>query len=365
MMGLATSLSLALALILGVPAPAGAQQASTAPAAGQPWRFLVSGDSRNCGNVVMPAIAVTAKTTQAAFYWHLGDLRYAMDYDEDMVNAPEYKARPMSNLSYLQAAWPDFIEHQIKPFGTLPFYVGIGNHEIIYPRTRADFIQQFADWLVTPQLREQRMKDDPTDFMAKTYYRWIQGGVAFYNLDNAGADMFDARQLRWLQVRLEKDMADASVKSIVIGVHAALPDSLAIDHSMSDFPQGVESGRAVYRMLLKARDVGKKNVYVLASHLHLYMAGVYNSAYWRANGGVLPGWIAGSAGAHRVKLPAGAAEATEAKSPTYGSILGTVKPDGSIAFEYKEVVEADVPVEVVTRYGRDFVHYCFAENVDK
>ena len=40
------------------------------------WRFIVSGDSRNCGDVVMPAIAAQAiEKYQPAFYWHLGDLR--------------------------------------------------------------------------------------------------------------------------------------------------------------------------------------------------------------------------------------------------------------------------------------------------
>lgn len=330
-----------------------------------PWRFVVSGDSRNCGDVVMPEIAATAKANNASFYWHLGDLRYAADFDEDMVHAPEFKANPMSVLTYTQLAWPDFIEHQIKPFGTMPFYVGIGNHEVVYPRTRPDFLMQFADWLATPTLRDQRLKDDPSDHMLKTYYRWIQDGVVFYNLDNAGADMFDSRQLRWFDRLLRRDMADPSVKSIVVGMHAALPDSIAFDHSMSDFPQGVESGRQVYKALLKAQNEAKKHVYVLASHLHLYMAGVYNSAYWRANGGVLPGWIAGSAGAFRVKLPEGAKEATDAKSPTYGSLVGTVQPDGTIGFEFKEVLERDVQSDVLARYGADFVHFCFAENAEK
>ena len=39
------------------------------------WSFAVSGDSRNCGDVVMPAIAADALKHNAAFYWHLGDLR--------------------------------------------------------------------------------------------------------------------------------------------------------------------------------------------------------------------------------------------------------------------------------------------------
>ena len=33
--------------------------------AGAPWRFAVSGDSRNCGDVVMPAIAAGVVTTEA------------------------------------------------------------------------------------------------------------------------------------------------------------------------------------------------------------------------------------------------------------------------------------------------------------
>src|SRR5215468_3095393 len=48
-----------------------------------PWHFAVSGDSRNCGNVVMPSIAAGAHANNAVFYWHLGDLRAIYDFDED------------------------------------------------------------------------------------------------------------------------------------------------------------------------------------------------------------------------------------------------------------------------------------------
>ncbi len=47
------------------------------------WHFVVSGDSRNCGNVVMPSIAAGARTQDAKFYWHLGDWRAIYDFDED------------------------------------------------------------------------------------------------------------------------------------------------------------------------------------------------------------------------------------------------------------------------------------------
>lgn len=37
------------------------------------WRFIVSGDSRNCGDVVMPTIAAHSSRYTPSFYWHLGD----------------------------------------------------------------------------------------------------------------------------------------------------------------------------------------------------------------------------------------------------------------------------------------------------
>jgi hypothetical protein len=351
-------IALLLAVLWTVTTPALAQRAD------QPWKFAVSGDSRNCGDVVMPAIAATAIANQAAFYWHLGDLRYAQDFDEDMQHLPAYKSQPMSIVQYMAAAWPDFIEHQIKPFGAMPYFVGIGNHETVYPRTRLDFIQQFGDWLVTPQLLAQRLKDDPSDHMVRTYFHWIQGGIAFYNLDNATADMFDSRQLRWFDRLLKIDAADPSISAIVVGLHAALPDSVASDHSMSDYPEGVESGRLVYQALLQARNQGKK-VYILASHLHAYIANVYDTPYWREHGGVLPGWIVGTAGAFRMKLPSGAAHAVEAKVNTYGSLIANVQSGGTIEFVFKEVNEPDVPAAVVARYGPEFVRFCFAENREK
>jgi len=59
------------------------------------WKFAVAGDSRNCGDVVMPSVAEKVRENGAAFYWHLGDYRATYDFDQD------YKARnrklPSSN----------------------------------------------------------------------------------------------------------------------------------------------------------------------------------------------------------------------------------------------------------------------------
>ena len=56
---------------------------TAAAQAQQPWTFAVSGDSRNCGDVVMPAIAAGVHRDHAAFYWHLGDFRAINDFDQD------------------------------------------------------------------------------------------------------------------------------------------------------------------------------------------------------------------------------------------------------------------------------------------
>jgi len=58
------------------------------PPANGPWKFAVSGDSRNCGDIVMPAIAAGVLASQSEFYWHLGDFRAIYTFDEDMVPRP-------------------------------------------------------------------------------------------------------------------------------------------------------------------------------------------------------------------------------------------------------------------------------------
>ena len=338
--------------------PAAAQQPT-----GGAWRFVVSGDSRNCGDVVMPGIAETAKKNQAAFYWHLGDLRAIYSFDEDIQHQPEHIAKPLSIADYESIAWPDFIDSQIAPFGSIPFFVGIGNHETIPPlKTREDFLLQFADWLDTPVLRAQRLRDNPQDHRLKTYFHWIDRGVAFYYLDSASAEQFDGAQMGWFERTLTKDLADPGVTAIVAGMHKALPESISAGHSMNESPNGIESGRRVYADLLRAQNDAHKHVYVLASHSHYYMDGIFNTAYWKQNGGVLPGWIVGTSGAVRYALPPNSADAHGALTNVYGSLVGTVQPNGEIGFEFEKLAEADIPESVTSRYGHEFVHWCFVEN---
>ena len=330
------------------------------------WTFAVSGDSRNCGDIVMPAIAADALKHHPAFYWHLGDLRATYTFDEDMLHEPEHLAHPMTISYYLGNEWDDFVDNQIRPFGTVPFFVGIGNHETIPPKTRDQFIMEFMDWLDTPILREQRLKDNSKDYHVRTYYHWIEGGIDFINLDNATEDQFDSAQVAWLERVLSRDEADTAVRTIVVGMHRALPESISRGHSMNESAQGTESGRRVYDDLLKAQNEAHKRLYVLASHSHFYMEGIYNTDYWRDHGGVLPGWIVGTAGAVRYALPEGSNQAKQALTKVYGYLLGTVNPnggsEGEIRFEFHEIKEPQVPAAVVDRFKPDFVHWCFDKN---
>ncbi len=325
---------------------------------GTPWHFAVSGDSRNCGDIVMPAIAQGVRKDNAAFYWHLGDYRAIFMFDEDyrQINPSAVI------LDYESNAWTDFITHQLQPFGDLPVYLAVGNHELIPPKSRAELLPQFVDWYDASELRKQRLADNPADHLMKTYYHWHQRGVDFITLDNASPDEFDANQMLWFQAVLKADASDPTIRTVVLGMHAALPDSLSAGHSMNDSAQEQVSGRQVYSQLIDFRRTTKKNVYVLASHSHFVMNNVYATACHASPDDALPGWIVGTAGAVRYRLPPEHGASDIAMTDVYGYLLATVAADATITFEFKQVAEPDVPAEVVNQFTPQRVHWCFAEN---
>lgn len=333
-------------------------------AAQQSWTFAMAGDSRNCGDVVMPAIANGVKSSNAAFYWHLGDFRAIAAFDEDLSHDPK---KPTNILGYFREAWPDFIRNQVNLFAPVPVYLGIGNHELVAPKTRGDYVAQFADWLMQPPIVRQRLADDPENHIVRPYYHWIQGGVDFLSLDNASTDQFDNGQVAWIEKVLAAAEKNPDVKAVVLGMHAALPHSLGCDHSMNEWAQGEYSGNRVYMDLLQFRERSKKNVYVLASHSHYLLRDVYDSDYWRAHGGVIPGIIIGTAGAIRYRLPdtAQSFPPERARTDVYGYLTGTVAPSGAITFDFHDIQRVDVPENVVTRYGAELVDWCFAQNRDQ
>ncbi|HEV3316778.1 MAG TPA: metallophosphoesterase [Candidatus Angelobacter sp.] len=352
--------------------PAQASGASIQPPTGQPptgtWIFAVSGDSRDCGDLVVPTLAAKIAKDSPQFYWHLGDFRLMYGIDEDMQCGP---AHEHDRIHYVLHAWRDFIKNQASAFDKTPVFLGIGNHEMVFREDREDFIEKFRPWLDNATVREQRLKDNPKDNHVRTYYHWMIRGIDFINLDNAGTSLrpselaFEEAQLAWFEEVLNRDAADPKVKTIVLGMHAALPFSISAGHSMNQSEEGAATGARVYDALWNWQTQTRKHAYVLASHSHFYMENIFNTDKLKDK--VLPGWIVGTAGAHRYPLPSGPdgwKNAKDARTNVYGYLLGTVNPDGVIKFEFHEVGPEDVPSAVAKQFDPGFVDWCFKQNTD-
>ncbi len=326
------------------------------------WKFAVSGDSRNCGDIVMPAIARGIHKSGAAFYWHLGDFRAIYRLDEDMSPPAELGLhnKPLDTQTYLREAWPDFIAHQIVPFGELPVYLLMGNHETVAPMTREAWLVQFADWLATPALRAQRLKDDPQDHKLHAYYHWTERNIDFISLDNATIEQFDPDQMKWLHAVLARDEASPQVRTIVAGMHEALPGSFSRMHSMSESRLGDQSGREAYAALWHAHESAHKRVYVLASHSHFYMDNIFETADWKDK--VLPGWIIGTAGAQRHKLPPEATPAQHAQTNVYGYMIATVTPGGEVSFAFQRLSLDEIRAVSGSAYPEGLIRWCYDNN---
>jgi hypothetical protein len=363
---------LTLFVVLGTLAPCRAQQTGS-----DTWTFAVSGDSRDCGDVVMPAIARSALQDGARFYWHLGDFRLMAGVDADVRK--QYGSA-LGVGEYRQLAWGDFLANQVARFSPLPVYLGIGNHELAGGKTKKDFLDQFAYWVDRPEVRAQRLAECSGDCAAQTYYRWKAGPVDFIYLDNSSDEGFDEAQLKWFERVLAADKSGQETRTLVVGMHRALPNSLACAHSMNGdrgtpaaaAESSTGSGRRAYRDLADWKTVTGKNVYVLASHSHFFMQDIFATGYWKdpRNGGtVLPGWIVGTAGARRYRLPELTREQqndTKARTRIYGYLRGTVHADGKIDFDFREVQfpGPDFPADVEKRFGTEFVRECFVSNYD-
>jgi hypothetical protein len=350
--------------------PKAATDQNSLPASGD-WTFAVGGDSRNCGDVIMPAIAKSAKENNSRFYWHLGDFRWIVGIDEDEMGRRQNPVDELDN--YWDTAWDDFKTNQIQPFHSLQIdaYVGIGNHETYYPvklrsifgkpisrisprADRNDFLAKFSDLI--PKSPEGSASDK------KAYYHWTNGGIDFVYLDNADETKFDEPQLDWLNQVLQRDEAPG-IHAVVVAMHAALPHSIASDHAMDETP-GCESGEKAYEQLAQFWKKTKKPVYLLASHAHYFAKDLYNTSTWQHSAyGVLPGWIIGTAGAERKQLPAGVKDDDIQGSSHYGYLLAKVHsagPDTSIAFEFRPITE--VPAPYKDNFTLGLVDWCFKEN---
>lgn len=346
---------------------AGAAQSADGPAVPESWSFAVSGDSRDCGDLVMPKIAravLEEREPAVDLYWHLGDFRRIYDMDCDMVKRAvpgfDCRSRPLGTLpddamgDYLDNAWPDFLQHQIRPFGALPVLLGIGNHEL-YGRSRDDFRKVFRPWLHQGRLHRQRVADTTGGIpkVVETSYRLVHKGVDLIYLDNADEEAFTTEQLVWLTRVLKDDARNDSVRAIVVGMHESLPYSISRNHAMDASCQGLCSGQQAYDLLYRAQNLAgppekQKRVYVLSSHSHLFAENIYDTP--EHAGQVLPGWIIGTAGAVQTK-----------ESISYGYVRIDVRPDGTLTPRFREVTRTSLPL--ATGPGADsLTEFCFTEN---
>ncbi len=350
--------------------PASIAGAETPPAPFPVWAFAVSGDSRDCGDLVVPKIARSIESEDAGpvaeLYWHLGDFRRMYDIDCDILKRrhPSYdcKTRPGNQLElfemaeYLDTAWDDFIERQLGGFRKTPVYLSIGNHEL-FGRTRDDYRRAFRKWLLQAPIHEQRIRDSSRGNLStegNTYYHVVRKGVDFISLDNADEAGFSPEQLVWLARVLAADAADDSVKTIVAGMHAALPFSTSRGHAMDATCAGLCSGQQAYDLLFRAQNLAgppekRKHVYVLASHSHYFLENIYDTPEHR--GQVLPGWIIGTAGAQQYQ-----------DTIRYGYLRMEVGADGTLAARFREV-GADAPPLASGPGAKELMDFCF--NVNK
>jgi hypothetical protein len=335
---------------------------ASAQTVASPWTFAVSGDSRNCGDFVMPAIAAKVNAEKDAFYWHLGDFRWITSPDQDLL-AMLPAGIQLSKSEYQQRAWDDFLEHQMASFGSLPVFLGRGNHENAKPMTREGYIAKFSSFLSRPEIEAQRKADGDGGDQVEPWFHWTRDGVDFISLDNASSDEFSDAQLRWLRSVLDRDLApNSGIRTIVTGMHEALPHSTSSDHGMDDWDLGVRTGELVYTWLFDVQAAGK-HVYILASHSHFYSPNIFNTPYWKQHSSnVVTGIIIGSAGAHRYKLPQFADKAS--KTNIYGYLQGTVQADGSIDFALHELTEDDLIKSKWPNAPLDAIHDCYIHNSD-
>ncbi len=326
------------------------------------WTFGVSGDSRNCGDFVMPAIAASVKEEHDSFYWHLGDFRWISEPDQDLL-AMLPAGKKLSKEEYHRIAWDDFLTRQVAAFGSMPVFLGRGNHENIPPMTRADYIAKFSSLLDRPEIAAQRQADGVDAGPIGPWYHWTRDGVDFITLDNASHEEFSHEQLKWLRGVLDHDLApDSGIRAIVAGMHEALPHSKGSEHAMDDWDLGERTGDLVYTWFYDAQAAGK-HVYLIASHSHYYSPNVFNTPYWKQHSNhIVPGLIIGTAGAHRYLLPKNADKT--ARQHIYGFIQGIVHPDGSIDFKLHELSEDNLKQHRWPDAPLDAIHECFVNNSD-
>jgi hypothetical protein len=90
------------------------------------------------------------------------------------------------------------------------------------------------------------------------------------------------------------------------------------------------------------------------------MEDVYRTEQWKDM--VLPGWIVGTAGAVRYRLPAATGSHRKAMTDVYGYLLGSVAKDSSVSFSFIRFGLDDLMRVNRGKYPDKLIRWCFVEN---
>jgi len=175
---------------------------------------------------------------------------------------------PLNIIDYESSAWPDSSPIKIAPFGDLPVFLSPGNHETIPPATRADYLAQFCGLARYSPFAPAKAQDDPRDHKLRAYYHWSRATWISSRSITPPRTSSTRAQMDWIRAAIKRDETSDQIRTIVVGMHEALPGSLGDLHSMSESGQGARTGREVYEALLHAQNSAHKRVYVFASHSH-------------------------------------------------------------------------------------------------
>ena len=238
--------------------------------------------------------------------------------------------KPLNISDYEDGAWPDFIAHQLAPFGGLPVMLVAGNHETIPPATREHYCSNSPTGWVRRPCAHSAWRTILTDHHLRANYHWVNRNIDFIALDNASKDQFDAAQLKWFHSVVDRD-EKSDRDSDSGGGHHRSPGSFGESHSMSESAQGQKraDGRFTKRCGMPRTWPTRRSTFWPATPTSSWKTCI---TPMRGRAMCFPGWIVGTAGAVRYRLPKGTTTGPKAMTDVYGYMVGTAAADGCDRF---------------------------------
>jgi hypothetical protein len=90
------------------------------------------------------------------------------------------------------------------------------------------------------------------------------------------------------------------------------------------------------------------------------MDNIFETADWKDK--VLPGWIIGTAGAQRYKLPPEATPAQHAQTNVYGYMIASVARDGEVSFAFERLSLEELRAISGSAYPESLIRWCYENN---